>query len=413
MSAPLHLLEVGVRWPPETFVRAKLERLAAAGVRVTVASPLPPGAPRPHVPGLELLPINHWDVPYRRKLLRAAAGCAALALRDPGRARALLGAVRRMPRGPRPVRSIVVNLHAFLPLARTRPDVVQFEWETAAVRYLPLLDVWDSPVVMACRGGDVSLLTDLPGEGWVDRLPRALGAAAAVHCVSEATARQAQLHGADPARTRVVRSAVDTEFFAPNGGPPAGAAELRVASIGSMRWRKDHEAALRVLARLAPSVPARLDVLGGDPAAETGDQSQRERLLYTAADLGIEERVTIRGEAGPGDVRDRLRQSHVLLHTSLAEGIPNVVLEAMSCGVPVVTTDCGGVREAVTDGVEGFVVPRRDTRAMAAALERLWRDQGLRRRMGQAARRRVQSDFAPERQVEGFLDMYRSVTAAA
>ena len=413
-APPLHLLEVGVRWPPETFVRAKLERLAAAGVRVTVASALPPGAPRPSLPGLELLPLNHWDVPVRRQRLGVLAGAAALAIRSPRRALALLAAVRRRPRqrGLRRLGDAVAQLWRLLPLAAERPDVVQFEWETAAVHFQPLVDVWNCPVVMACRGGDITLLDHLPDEPWTDRVPAALSQAAAVHCVSEATARQAERHGLDPARARVIRTAVDPTFFSPNGGPPRDAAELRVASVGSLRWPKDHEAALQALARLDPeSVPARLEIVGGDPGEETGHESQRERLLYTAQDLGVGDRVTIHGELEARDVRDRLRATHVLLHASLVEGIPNVVVEAMACAVPVVVSDCGGVREAVTDGVEGFVVAPRDTHAMASALEHLWRDPELRRRMGAAGRRRAEADFAPQRQVEDFLELYRTVAA--
>jgi glycosyltransferase involved in cell wall biosynthesis len=79
--------------------------------------------------------------------------------------------------------------------------------------------------------------------------------------------------------------------------------------------------------------------------------------------------------------------------------------------VPVVTTDCGGVREAVTDGVEGFVVAPRDPEKLAAALARLWRDPELRRRMGEAGRTRVQGGFTLERQLQDFLEMYREVVA--
>ena len=99
------------------------------------------------------------------------------------------------------------------------------------------------------------------------------------------------------------------------------------------------------------------------------------------------------------------------LHASLAEGIPNVVLEAMACGVPVVTTDAGGVAEAVTDGVEGFVVPARRPELMAAALERLWREPELAARMGAAGRERVSRSFRADAQIEQFLDLYAGVTA--
>jgi glycosyltransferase involved in cell wall biosynthesis len=83
----------------------------------------------------------------------------------------------------------------------------------------------------------------------------------------------------------------------------------------------------------------------------------------------------------------------------------------MACAVPVVTTDCGGVCEVLTDGVEGFVVAPRDPEALADALVRLWRDSALRDRMGAAGRARIRSGFTLERQLGEFLAMYREVAA--
>ena len=82
----------------------------------------------------------------------------------------------------------------------------------------------------------------------------------------------------------------------------------------------------------------------------------------------------------------------------------------MACELPVVVTDAGGTREAVDDGVEGFVVPPREPDRMAAAMENLWHDRGLRQRMGRAGRRRVEAEFALDLQIDRFEQLYRSVT---
>lgn len=406
VSGRPHLIEVGVRWPPETFVRRKLELLSAAGMRVTVAAALPSGAPRPSIPGIELRRLPHWRTPPWRKLLKVATSGPALLLRRPRRAMALLAAIRGplAPRGASGFWHAVHLLHTYLPLARLDPDLVQYEWETAAVEYLPLTKVWDCPILMACRGGAVTVYPNVPGHHWVERLPAAFERAAAVHCVSEATVAEAARHGLDRAKAHVVRTSVDAEFFTPPESRDASP-DLRVVAVGTLRWLKGHEYAVEVMARLrALGVPARLDVVGGDPAQEIEETSERGRVLWTAVDAGLDGRVVLHGEAGRHDVRRLLRGADVLLHTSLVEGIPNAVLEAMACGLPVVVSDCGGVREAVDDCVEGFVVPPRDTPAMASALDRLWRDPELRRRMGGAARRRA-AGFTAERQLEGFLSM--------
>jgi glycosyltransferase involved in cell wall biosynthesis len=130
------------------------------------------------------------------------------------------------------------------------------------------------------------------------------------------------------------------------------------------------------------------------------------------ADLGLERHVRLCGNVPSAEVARRLRASDALLLPSLNEGLPTVLLEAMACGVPVVATDCGGVSEAFTDGVEGFLVPPRDAKALAEALARLWRDPELRARMGEAGRRTATSRFTLERQLDEFLAMYREVAAA-
>ena len=112
-----------------------------------------------------------------------------------------------------------------------------------------------------------------------------------------------------------------------------------------------------------------------------GDGPDRQRVLYTIHDLGLQECVRLLGKLAPDEVLHRLQQADAFLLSSLSEGISNAALEAMACGVPVVTTDCGGMREAVTDGEEGFVVPVRDAESMANALMKLAGDAGLRERM--------------------------------
>jgi glycosyltransferase involved in cell wall biosynthesis len=384
---PPHLLVVGLIWPAETFIERKLAGLAARGWRVTVAVSFVRGRD-PRIPGVRVV-----RVPAGRA---GAVWCLlALLVRRPRRVLPLL----RAARGTR-------RLRDFLPLAGLDPDVAHFEWEKWAVTHRGLGDVWGCPLSMSCHGGlQVHVHSPVPPRSEVTpRLPLAFGAMDAVHCVCVPLRELAVRHGADPAKVRIIPSAVDPSFFRPDGRRTAEGGRLRVVAIAWLRWLKGIDQALQALALLDPSVT--LDVYGGDPLSSSPEASDRWRLQHSIDELGLAGRVTLHGHVEPEEVRRALRGADVLLHPSLSEGMPTVMLEAMACELPVVVTDVGGVREALSDGVEGIVVPPRDPAALAAALERLRLDPELRRRMGSAGRRRVHAEFTLEQQLDQFEDFY-------
>jgi colanic acid/amylovoran biosynthesis glycosyltransferase len=399
----VHLLEVGLRWPPEAFLRRKLEGVAGRGAfRVTVAS-AGARAGETEIPGVELTPLPAISEPRLRSVLQIAMDGLALLVADPGR----LGAVLHRTRDRR-------LLRPYLALARLRPDLVHFEWESVALRFRPLAEVWRCPYVVSCRGSGVNVhphtATNPLGRGLAATFRRA----AAVHCVSEAIIEEATRYGLERGKARLIRPATDTEFFQPPERARPSHDGLRVVAVGSLYWQKGYEYALQAIGALHDrGIAARLEIVGADPPSQMGFKSDRERIRNIIDDLGLADAVCLHGGVAPDELRGHLHRADVLLHASLSEGLPNVVLEAMACGLPVVVTDCGGIREAVTDGVEGFVVPVRRPDEMADALATLWQDPDLRGEMGRAGRARVCAEFTLTRQVESFVRLYDDVAGRA
>lgn len=93
------------------------------------------------------------------------------------------------------------------------------------------------------------------------------------------------------------------------------------------------------------------------------------------------------------DMCDVFKQSHIVCLPSYREGLPKVLLEAAACGRPIVTTDVPGCREVVVDGINGFLVPVRESAGLADAIQRLLASPELRRQMGEAGRKRVVQNF--------------------
>jgi colanic acid/amylovoran biosynthesis glycosyltransferase len=315
--------------------------------------------------------------------------------------------IKRIARYVRQYEKMLDRLYLYfslLPFAGRRWDIIYFPWSLAALTYQPIL-LFGGAMVISCRGSQINVAPHDPSrKEIIEELAVTFEKAAAVHCVSEAIKIEALQYGLDPAKAWVIRPAVDPGFFCPPAPPKIEDSTFRIVSVGSLNGRKGYEyALLAVRLLLDRGVLAELHIIGDGP--------ERERLLYTIDDLELHGQVHLHGRLSPAEVRSRLQQADAFLLPSLSEGISNAVLEAMACGLPVVTTDCGGMREAVTDGVEGLVVPVRAPEAMAAALTRLASDRNLARRMGEAARKRILSEFTLKQQIDQFIELYQDVLA--
>jgi colanic acid/amylovoran biosynthesis glycosyltransferase len=295
-------------------------------------------------------------------------------------------------------RTKIQSWHHLLPFAGLRQDIIYFPWNSAAISHLPLFD-FGSPVILSCRGSQVNVAPFGPqGSQLKKELAKTFEKATAVHCVSEAILNEATKYGLDPQKATVIRPAVDPEFFFPSVAEATPSNTFRITAVGGLIWKKGYDYALQSIRALKDrAINLQFNIVG------SGDE--RDRVLFTIRDLGLQDVVRLHGSNPPEKVREILRSTDVLLLSSLCEGISNAVLEGMACGLPVVTTNCGGMREAVTDGVEGLVVPTRDVGAMSEALQVLWQDPQLRRRMGKAGRQRVEKSFSLSRQVQQFLSL--------
>lgn len=288
-----------------------------------------------------------------------------------------------------------------LPFAGKRWDLIYFPWNSTAIAHLPLFEI-GCPVVISCRGSQINIAPHNPTRSRIRKgLANTFKKALAVHCVSDAIKKEAVRHGLDSGKAWMIRPAVDLNFFYPLK-QELDPHRFQVMTVGSLNWVKGYEYALLAIRRLKDmGVPVRFEIIGKG--------RELDRILYTVEDLQLKDDVLLAGKLRPEQIRERLQHADAYLLSSLAEGISNAVLEAMACAKPIVTADCGGMREVVENGVEGFVVPVRDIEAMAKALQTLWQEPKLRRQMGIAARERVIRDFNMENQIAQFRELYHSV----
>jgi glycosyltransferase involved in cell wall biosynthesis len=181
---------------------------------------------------------------------------------------------------------------------------------------------------------------------------------------------------------------------------------VAIGTLGNLNPQKRHKDLLRAFLKVrSKSSRVYLRILG---ASTPSHRAYEERLLAEASELGL---VT----DGRFAIVDPRQDANLLLpgldvfalsSPRRSEGIPTVVLEAMSCGLPVVATDVGAVTDVISDGVTGLVTPPSRPFQMAYALSRLVDDPVLRLSVGSAARAKAELDFGIERSADAHADAY-------
>ena len=206
----------------------------------------------------------------------------------------------------------------------------------------------------------------------------------------------ADVEGLPREKIRVIHNGVDASVYRPGtDGERADARRALGLEPGHIVIMA--VASLKPLKRLDLLLRAAAPVLSAEGRARlvlVGDGPDREALAQLARGLGVADRVVMTGIRD--DVNVLLRAADVFALSSRTEAFPNVVLEAMATGLPVVTTDAGSVREMVEDGASALVVPREDEAALSTALARLVKDAGLRSRLGVRGRAIVDARFRIE-----------------
>ena len=206
---------------------------------------------------------------------------------------------------------------------------------------------------------------------------------------------------AEPAKCRVVYSGLELgklPAFIPNKRKHS---VCGIISVGRPHWVKGYNFALDAMKLLKDQqVPFRYVIVGGCT----------EELVFQITDLGLDDFVSIENTMDFDDIFPLIAESDLLLLSSVEEGIPNTILEAMALGTVVVSTDCGGVKEIITDGKNGFLVPIRDPEAIADKLREVTSlCECELDRIRVRARETIELRHSQRRMVDDMTDLYRSV----
>lgn len=287
---------------------------------------------------------------------------------------------------------------------RMRPDVVLAEWGPTAVRVQEACRIERLPLVAHFHGYDASTTSVL--EANRSGYARLFEGAAAIVAVSRDMRSRLIALGAREDNTVINPYGVDCDYF--EGGSPGSQRPVFVA-VGRFVEKKAPQLTILAFSEVLKKTPdAELRMIGDGPLRDSCEDLVRG--------LGIQDNVLFLGWMEPEGIRAEMRQARCFVQHSLTarngdcEGLPNTILEAGACGLPVVSTRHAGIPDAVVEGETGFLVDEHDVLGMSQHMSRFALDARLASSIGFQAREHIRANFSVSRSLEGLESIIRRAT---
>lgn len=244
-------------------------------------------------------------------------------------------------------------------LDKIKPDIIHLQWPSVLPWIEDELRLQDIPVILSQRGFHIHVRPFVDEENFA-YLKKWYPKISGFHSVSKAIASNGdKIWNGVGKIDKLVYTGLPLQEFSfsetYNLSKP-----LQLLSVGRTHWVKGYDYALQSCRILKErNISFYYTIIGG---------AGEEELQFLVADLGLEDCVSLKHRLSQEEVYRQMRKASLLLMPSVEEGLPNVVVEAMALGLPVLSTDCGAVSELIVDGVEGWIVPIRNPEAMAEAV---------------------------------------------
>jgi len=240
----------------------------------------------------------------------------------------------------------------------SQPDLIHFQFAGTAIQWAWVAEELNIPFTFSLRGSDVQV-APFTIEGYRDQLQTIGFKAAGVHAVCESLKNQfCSLTSVSPKKVQVIRTAISPDWATIERTPEPG----NLLSVGRLHWTKGFpDLLLAAHQLLQDGIDFKLFILGEGP--------ERPLLEYMIRDLGLQERVHLEGMKSHDEIRTYFAKSQVFVLSSLQEGFPNALAEAMMAGIPVVTTDCGGIKEVIQHQHNGYLCRSGDVQSIYEGLK--------------------------------------------
>ena len=290
-----------------------------------------------------------------------------------------------------------------LPILIYKPDILHLQWAKDLPKYAFLKTRFHIPLVVSFRGAHINYTPIVEAE-YQEKYKVVFPFVVAFHGVSKAIIKKASAYGNIADRSTVIYSPIPQFFFeAYQEFKISESKKIHMVSVGRNHWKKGYQYAVDALHALKQKgYDVHYTLIG--PSAPT------EAFLFQIHQLQLQDSISFKGQLHQDDLTVVLKEYDVLLLPSLGEGIANVVLEAMSIGLPVISSDCGGMAEVVKHKETGWLIPMRSSSAIVEAVIDFDKtsSEDL-KAMTKSAFELVKKEFDYDCNIEKFIRLYESV----
>ncbi|NNE14172.1 MAG: glycosyltransferase family 4 protein [Saprospiraceae bacterium] len=297
----------------------------------------------------------------------------------------------------------IIRFTRYIAVLLYEPDIFHLQWARRIERWTFLKEVYDCKLQLSLLGTQITV---------APKNDRALAQSFQIHfpfvdqfnAVSEHTVNEAVSYGADPSRIKVMRipiSAQAVEKFKLPKKPKHQS--IKLVSVGRYDWVKGYRYAIDAIKILADEqIDVQYSIIAPGKVSE--------ELVFQSHQLGISDQITFLMGLDQDELFESMQKFDVLLLPSVTEGIANVVAEAMALGIPVISTNCGGMPEIVIPGETGWLVDVRDAQGISTAVKQIMHSSESEIQLiANNAHKLVSSQFHPSRSMTHFIDAYEEL----
>ena len=291
-------------------------------------------------------------------------------------------------------------------LGRRGADMMHIYFGHTGVHLLPFVREWNRPCLVSFHGADVAIKQEV--ANYMGKLRLLFDSVALVLARSQSLADRLIRFGCPPEKIRLNRTGIPLNEFSMIRREFPSDGHWQILQACRLIDKKGVGSAIRAFAIFAREFPKAEFVIAGKGPLQP-------ELQTLAEQLGVGGKVHFCGFLSQHDLRDLYGRAHIFIHPSETppdenqEGVPNSILEAMATGLPIIATRHGGIPEAVTENLNGFLSDERDTKSLGRSMVALAKSPELYARFSSAARTAVAESFNQDLTIRELERIYEEV----